>query len=80
MPYSKMYLTHADILAGGTLEVTPMAITITAASDTKVYDGTALTKNGYSVDAPAVDALIESLVRELRIEQGEQRDKTEVAA
>lgn len=39
-----------------------------------------LTKNGYSVDAPAVDALIESLVRELRIEQGEQRDKTEVAA
>ena len=39
-----------------------------------------LTKNGYSVDAPAVDALIESLVRELRIEQGEQRDKTEVVA
>ena len=39
-----------------------------------------LTKNGYSVDAPAVDALIESLVRELRIEQGEQRDKSEVTA
>ena len=33
-----------------------------------------LKKNGYEVDAPAVDALIESLVRELQIEQGEQRD------
>ena len=29
-----------------------------------------LKQNGYEVDAPAVDALIESLVRELRIEQG----------
>jgi len=33
-----------------------------------------LKQNGYEIDAPAVDALIESLVRELRIEQGEQRD------
>lgn len=41
-----------------------------------------LKKNGYEINAPAVDALIESLVRELRIEQGEQRDsgKTEVQA
>ena len=29
-----------------------------------------LKQNGYEVNAPAVDALIESLVRELRIEQG----------
>ena len=29
-----------------------------------------LKQNGYEIDAPAVDALIESLVRELRIEQG----------
>ena len=33
----------------GTLEVTPKAVTITADSDTKVYDGTSLTKNGYSI-------------------------------
>lgn len=33
----------------GTLEVTKKAITITADSDTKVYDGTSLTKNGYSI-------------------------------
>lgn len=41
-----------------------------------------LKQNGYTVDDAAVDALIESLVRELRIEQGEQRDsgKTEVQA
>lgn len=32
-----------------------------------------LKQNGYEVDAPAVDALIESLVRELRIEQGGQK-------
>lgn len=41
-----------------------------------------LKRNGYEINAPAVDALIESLVRELRIEQGEQRDsgKAEVQA
>ncbi|MBQ8983451.1 MAG: InlB B-repeat-containing protein [Lachnospiraceae bacterium] len=33
----------------GTLEVTKKAITITADSDTKVYDGTALTKDGYRI-------------------------------
>jgi len=33
----------------GTLEVTPKAVTITADSDTKVYDGTALVKDGYSI-------------------------------
>ena len=32
----------------GTLEVTKKALTITAASDTKVYDGTELTKNSYT--------------------------------
>ena len=38
---------------GGTLEVTPKAVTITADSDTKVYDGTALTKNSYTNTALA---------------------------
>lgn len=38
-----------------------------------------LKKNGYEIDAPAVDALIESLVRELRIEQGGAK-KVEVQA
>lgn len=40
-----------------------------------------LKKNGYEVDAPTVDALIESLVRELRIEQGgAKKTTTEVQA
>ena len=34
--------------ANGTLEVTPKAVTITADSDNKVYDGTALTKNSFT--------------------------------
>ena len=33
-----------------------------------------LKENGYTVDTTAVDALIESTVRELRIEQGQQKD------
>jgi hypothetical protein len=33
----------------GTLEVTKRPITITAASDSKVYDGTELTNNGYTI-------------------------------
>ena len=37
--------------ANGTLEVTAKAVTITADSDTKVYDGTALTKNSYTADS-----------------------------
>ena len=37
-----------------------------------------LKQNGYEVNAPAVDALIESLVRELRIEQGGAKKPTEV--
>lgn len=39
-----------------------------------------LKQNGYEIDAPAVDALIESLVRELRIEQGGAKKQTEVQA
>ena len=39
-----------------------------------------LKQNGYEIDAPAVDALIESLVRELRIEQGGAKKPTEVQA
>ena len=37
--------------ASGTLEVTPKVLTITADSDYKVYDGTALTKNSYTNSA-----------------------------
>ena len=33
-----------------------------------------LKENGYTVDTTAVDALIEATVRELRIEQGDNRN------
>jgi hypothetical protein len=36
--------------ANGTLTITPKPLTITADSDTKVYDGTALTKNGFTYE------------------------------
>ena len=39
---------YAITYVNGTLEVTRKTLTITADSDTKVYDGTALTKNGYT--------------------------------
>ena len=45
----------------GTLEVTKKALTITADSDTKVYDGTALTKNSYTNTALAEGDAIESV-------------------
>ena len=37
----------------GWLKIDPMALTITAGSDSKVYDGTALTKNSYTSTDPA---------------------------
>lgn len=40
----------------------------------KQYVVDLLKENGYTVDTTAVDALIESTVRELRIEQGQKRD------
>lgn len=40
----------------------------------KQYVVDLLKENGYTVDTTAVDALIESTVRELRIEQGQQKD------
>ena len=42
-------ITYAD----GTLEVTPKELTITAADDTKEYDGTELTKNSFTNTALA---------------------------
>ena len=45
----------------GTLKVTKKALTITADSDTKVYDGTALTKNSYTNTALAAGDLITSV-------------------
>lgn len=40
----------------------------------KQYVVDLLSENGYSIDATAVDALIEATVRELRIEQGQRKD------
>ena len=48
--------------ANGTLEVTKKTVTITADSDTKVYDGTALTKNGFTNTDLAPRDKIESVV------------------
>ncbi|GEM_PF-2752500 len=45
----------------GTLTISPKALTITADSDTKVYDGTALTKDGYSNTELAAGDQIESV-------------------
>ncbi|MBR2591337.1 MAG: MucBP domain-containing protein, partial [Oscillospiraceae bacterium] len=47
--------------ANGTLEVTKKAVTITADSDTKVYDGTALTKDSYTNTDLAEGDSIESV-------------------
>ena len=38
--------SYAITYANGTLEVTKKAVTITADSDSKIYDGTALTNDG----------------------------------
>ena len=40
--------SYSITYVNGTLEVTPLALTITADSDEKVYDGTALTKDSYT--------------------------------
>ena len=40
----------------------------------KQYVVDLLKENGYTVDTTSVDALIEATVRELRIEQGQQKD------
>ena len=47
--------------SNGTLEVTQKALTITADGDTKVYDGTALTKNTYTNTALATGDAITSV-------------------
>lgn len=44
----------------------------------KAYVVDLLAQNGYSIDATAVDALIEATVRELRIEQGQAKNTEEV--
>ena len=45
----------------GSLEVTPKAVTITADSDSKVYDGIALTKNSYTNTDLATGDSVESV-------------------
>ncbi|MBR3240348.1 MAG: Cna B-type domain-containing protein [Oscillospiraceae bacterium] len=53
--------SYAITYANGTLEVTQKAVTITADSDSKVYDGTALTKDSYTNTALAEGDSIESV-------------------
>ena len=45
----------------GELQVKPMPLTITADSDSKVYDGTALTKNSYTSTDPAAGDTLASV-------------------
>ena len=45
----------------GSLEIAPMNLTITADSGSKVYDGTALTKNSYTNTTPAAGDTIASV-------------------
>ena len=45
----------------GELQVTPMPLTVTAGSDSKVYDGTALTKNSYTSTDPAAGDTLASV-------------------
>jgi len=64
---------YAITYANGTLTVTPRPITITAASATKVYDGTPLTNAGYSITAGSLadgDALVSVTVVGSRTEVG----------
>ncbi|MBQ6348512.1 MAG: hypothetical protein IJI71_13310, partial [Clostridia bacterium] len=52
---------YAITYANGTLEVTKKAVTITADGDTKVYDGTPLTKNSYDKTALASGDSVQSV-------------------
>ena len=45
----------------GWLKIDPMALTITADSGSKVYDGTALTKNSYTITDPAAGDTLASV-------------------
>ena len=45
----------------GELQVKPMPLTVTAGSDSKVYDGTALTKNSYTSTDPAAGDTLASV-------------------
>ena len=54
--------SYEIIYANGTLEVTKKTVTITADSDTKVYDGTALTKNSYTNTDLAEGDVVESVI------------------
>ena len=54
-------LSYAITYANGTLTVTQKALTVTADSDSKEYDGTALTKDSYTNTALATGDSIESV-------------------
>ncbi len=51
----------SSIAADGWLKITPIALTITAGSDSKVYDGTALTKDSYTSSGLASGDSIDSV-------------------
>ena len=60
--------------ANGTLEVTAKTVTITADSDTKVYDGAALTKNSYTnTDLAEGDSIASVTVTGSQTEVGKRR-------
>ena len=56
---SRNYVVNETV--NGTLTITPKPLTITADSDTKVYDGTALTKNSYTSEGLMAGDVIEGV-------------------
>ena len=58
---SKNFTNVEFTVTDGWLKIDPMALTITADSGSKVYDGTALTKNSYTSTAPAAGDTLASV-------------------
>ncbi len=56
---SRNYVVNETV--NGTLTITPKPLTITADSETKVYDGTALTKNSYTSEGLMTGDVIEGV-------------------
>lgn len=56
---SRNYVVNETV--NGTLTITPKPLTITADSETKVYDGTALTKNSYTSEGLMAGDVIEGV-------------------
>ena len=58
---SKNFTNVEFTVTDGWLKIDPMALTITAGSDSKAYDGTALTKNSYTSTDPAAGDTLASV-------------------